>query len=81
MSLLQDICYYVAVLGLSAGLCLDSATMNVRIQGCESVPHTYPKESGFVAIFPYFFSNKTYNASIIKVRFFYLLETFIINCH
>lgn len=67
MSLQQDICHYISYLGLEDGLCVQSAIMNIRIQGSQSEKHQSVSENQYVAIFPYYFSNKSYSVSILKV--------------
>ena len=73
LSLQQDICHYVCLLGLEEGLSVDSATMNIRLQGSRNVSHNcFNNGEGYVAIFPYYFSNKSYSVSMAKVRYDYV---------
>ena len=66
MSLQQDICHYQGLLSLDEGIGVDSATVNIRIKESKNEMFHYYKESGFIAIYPFFSFNEKYSLHVMK---------------
>lgn len=66
MSLQKDICHYQSILNLEEGIGVDSATMNIQVKQSKNERFHYYKESGFIAIYPFFSIDEEYSLGVMK---------------